>query len=208
MRIAPLLIAALAAAPLLAQAPGNVRNVGNVGTVEFEPKVGAIGAQVRLKNPPPPGTEVRLGSRALTILRDASGGVIVVPPGSSTGFIEYVKGGKLVGRSVVPFVVSGTSLVSTPKLVGLREAIDVFGYSESRPEGGEKPENVAKPVLKLDEDAILTLGESPPERLLSATDLGDAASMATRGMGPAGLLFTARPPKKKLPPTPVPQPAP
>jgi hypothetical protein len=176
--------------------------------IEFEPKVGAVGAQVRLKTPPPPGTDVRFGRRTLSAARDERGGaVFIVPPGVSTSFIEYVRGGKVVGKSAVPFVVSGTSLVGTTKLVGLKEAIDVFGYSEPRPEGGEKPETPARAVLTLGQDEILTLGEPPPARLMPALDLGDASSAATRGMGPPGLLLTARPPKRKVP-TPVPTPAP
>jgi hypothetical protein len=172
--------------------------------IAFEPKVGAIGSQIVLKTAPPPGTEVRLGSRALTVAHDAHGqSVLVVPPGVTTSFIEYVKGGKVVAKSSVPFVVSGTSLVGGTKLVGLKEAIDVFGYSESRPEGGGKPETPSQTVLSFDQDEILTLGERAPARFQPALDLGDAASAATRGMGPAGLLFTARPPKKKVP-TPVP----
>ncbi|HKC26218.1 MAG TPA: hypothetical protein VKF32_15860 [Thermoanaerobaculia bacterium] len=177
-------------------------------SIEFEPKVGAAGAQVRLKTPPPPGADIRFGGRRLSAARDARGqAVFVVPPGVSTSFIEYVREGKVVGKSAVPFVVSGTSLVGTAKLVGLKEAIDVFGYSEPRPEGGEKPETPARAILSLGQDEILTLGELPPARFQPALDLGDAASAATRGMGPPGLLLTARPPKKKVP-TPVPTPAP
>jgi hypothetical protein len=181
---------------------------GQERSIEFEPKVGAVGAQIRLKTPPPPGAEIRFGGRNLTAARDARGEVVVVvPPGVSTSFVEYLKDGKLVGKSSVPFVVSGTSLVGSTKLIGLKEAIDVFGYSEPIPQGGEKPENPGRAVLRFDQDDILTLGELPPARLAPALDLGDAASAATRGMGPSGLLFTARPPKKRVP-TPVPTPAP
>lgn len=172
--------------------------------IAFEPRVGATGSQIVLKTPPPPGAEVRFGPRSLTVSHDARGQtVLVVPPGVMTSFIEYVKAGKVVAKSSVPFVVSGTSLVGGVKLIGLKEAIDVFGYSEARPEGGEKPETPTQKVLSFGQDDILTLGERPPDRLLPAVDLGDAASAATRGMGPPGLLFTARPPKKKVP-TPVP----
>jgi len=176
--------------------------------IEFEPRVGAVGAQVRLKTPPPPGVEIRFGGRTLSAAHDARGGaVLTVPPGVSTSFIEYVRDGKIVAKSTVPFVVSGTSLVGATKLIGLKEAIDVFGYSEARPEGGEKPESPSHKVLRLDSDEILSIGEPAPQRLLPALDLGDAASAATRGMGPPGILFTARPPKKKVP-TPVPTPEP
>lgn len=177
--------------------------------VEFDPKVGVVGAQIHLKTAPPPGAQVRFAGRTLAPARDATGNpVVLVPPGSTTSFIEFVQGGKVVGKSAVPFVVSGTSLAMPPKLIGLKEAIDVFGYAESRPEGGERPEASARPVLKFDDDAILTIGEPSPPRFMPAVELGDAASFATRGMGTPGLLLTARPPKKKLTPaaaTPTPQ---
>jgi len=187
---------------------GAARGYAQERPIEFEPKVGAVGAQIRLRTPPPAGTEIRFGGRVLTPAHDARGeAVLVVPPGVSTSFIEYVRGGRVVGKSAVPFVVSGTSLVGGPKLIGLKEAIDVFGYSEPIPLGGGKPETPSRTVLSFGQEDVLTLGEPPPPRLLPALDLGDAASAATRGMGPAGLLFTARPPKKKIP-TPVPTPAP
>ena len=172
-------------------------------SVEFEPRVGAIGSRVLVITPLPPGTKLRFGTRLVPVLVEGAGRVsFLVPEGSSAAFVSVVKDGREVGKSAVPFVVSGTS-VATPRLIGLKEAIDVFGYSDPRPEGGEKPEPAAKPVLKFGDDDILTLGEAPPQRFGPAVQLGDTASMATQGMGPAGLLFTARPPKKKTP-TPTP----
>ena len=44
----------------------------------------------------------------------------------------------------------------------IKEAIDVFGYSDPRPTGGEKPEPRARQILKLDEEEILTIGEPAP----------------------------------------------
>lgn len=179
------------------------QNPHSPATVEFEPRVGAVGSRVLVITPLPPGAKLRFGNHILPVLAEGAGRVsFLVPQGSSTAFIEVVKDGREVAKSAVPFIVSGTSVV-TPRLIGLKEAIDVFGYSDPRPEGGEKPEAAAKPVLKLDDEDILTIGESPPARLSPAVQLGDTASMATQGMGPAGFLFTARPPKKKTP-TPTP----
>lgn len=175
--------------------------------MEFEPRVGAIGSRVVLKGFVPEGAQARFGTRTVTLLREPGGGAsFLVPSGASTSFIELVRGGKTLGKSAVPYVVSGTSLVSAPKLIGLKEAIDVFGYADPRPEGGEKPETPVRPVLTFDDAEILTIGEpSPPPPLQPAVLLGDAASAATRGMGPAGFLITARPPRKKLVvPTPPP----
>src|SRR5664280_1659328 len=70
---------------------------------------------------------------------------------------------------------------------------------------GEKTEPRARPVLKLDEDEILTIGEPAPPRLGPAVESGDLASAGRTGMSGTGFLITARPPKKK---TPVPLPPP
>jgi hypothetical protein len=175
--------------------------------VEFEPKVGAVGSRIVFKTPPPPGAEVRFGGRPVPVLREISSSSIFVPSGSATGFLEYVQHGKVIARSAVPFVVTGNSLAA-PRLVGLKEAIDVFGYADLRPEGGEKPESATKPILSFGEDDILTIGEPPPPRLMPAVELGDAASAARTGMGPSVFTLTARPPKKKLPPPPSPTPGP
>ena len=173
--------------------------------LEFEPKVGAIGSRVLIKTPLPEGAVVRFGNRAVQVLREARGSSFVIPPGSTSSFIVLRRNDRSVAKSAVPFVVSGTSLVSTPKLVGLKAAIDVFGYTEPRPEGGEKPEYRARAILKLDDEEILTIGQNAPSRLGPAVDMWDASSAATRGMGTSGFLITARPPKKKVvPPTPVP----
>jgi len=176
-------------------------------TIEFEPKVGAIGSRVVFKAPPPPGTEVRFGGKAVPVLREMASSSIFVPSGAATGFLEYVQNGKVVARSGVPFVVTGGSLTA-PRLIGLKQAIDVFGYAELRPEGGEKPESSAKPILSFGDEDILTIGEPPPPRMMPAVELGDAASAARTGMGPSAFTLTARPPKKKLPPPPSPTPSP
>ncbi len=175
-------------------------------TLEFDPKVGAIGAEVVVKSPVPPGAVLRFAGRTLPLLREPNRPPsFVIPLSSATGFLELVVDGKLVAKSAVPFIVSGTSLVSAPKLVGLKEAIDVFGYVDPRPEGALAPEPKAKAVLKLGDNDILTIGEAPPSRLGTAVELGDASSAARTGMGQPGFLITARPPKKKLTvPTPPP----
>jgi hypothetical protein len=116
-----------------------------------------------------------------------------------------VSGGKTISKSAVPVIVSGASLAPPAKLIGLKEAMDVYGYADQRPSGGEKPEVRVRPVLKLDEDEILTIGEPAPYRLGPAVDSGDLASAGHTGMTGTGFLLTARPPKKK---TPVPLPPP
>lgn len=178
--------------------------------LEFEPKVGVAGARVLVKSPLPEGAQVRFGDKMVTAYRETTGFSFVVPAAAPTSFIVLVKGGKVVGKSAVPFIVTGGSLVGQPKLIGLREAIDVFGYSDPRPEGGGKPETPVHPVLKLGDEDILTIGEpSAMPQVGPAVELGDAASAATRGMGPAGFLITARPPRRKLTlPTPTPTPLP
>ncbi len=177
-----------------------------VGVVEFEPRVGSVGTRVVVKSPIPKGAELRFGGRPLPMARENDGThSFLIPPGSTSSFLEVALSGKVLAKSAVPVVVSGSSLVSTPKLIGLKEAIDVFGYSDPNPEAGRKQEPQGRPLLVLDEAGILTIGEPPLQRLGPAVELGDYSSAASRGMGPAGLLITARPPKKKLPtPTPVP----
>jgi hypothetical protein len=199
----PLLAAFLAALPLAAD---TIR-------IEFEPKVGVIGVKVIVRTPPPEGARLRFGKRLVPFFKEGPGlWSFLVPPASTTSFIEYVKEDRTVGKSAVPFVVSGTSLVQTPKLVGLKEAIDVFGYSDPRPEGGERPEPKARPVLKFDEQEILTIGEPSPQFMTPAVESGDLATAARGPLQGTGLLITARPPKKRLQltlpplvPTPLPE---
>jgi hypothetical protein len=175
--------------------------------LEFEPKVGATGTRVTVRTTLPEGAQILFGGRPMGAVEEAKGIYSFLVPASVTGtaFIEISKGGKAVAKSVVPFVVSGPSVATVPKLVGLKEAIDVFGYSDPRPEGGGKPEPRARPILKFDEDEVLTIGEPAPYRLGPAVELGDLSSAGKTGMTGTGLLITARPPKKK---TPVPLPPP
>jgi hypothetical protein len=180
---------------------------GAEGRLEFEPKVGVVGGRVVVKTGVPAGAQLLFGGRPVGVIREADGvSAFVVPPGISGGaFLEVVSGGKTVAKSAVPFIVSGASLATPPKLIGLKEAIDVFGYSDPRPTGGEKPEPRARPVLKLDEDEILTIGEPAPFHLGPAVESGDLATAGKTAMSGTGLLITARAPKKK---TPVPLPPP
>ncbi len=175
--------------------------------LEFEPKVGAVGSRVVVKSGVPASAQLLFGGRSVGVVKEAAGiSAFVVPPGISGGaFLEIVSGGKTVAKSAVPFIVSGASLAAPPKLIGLKEAIDVFGYSDPRPVGGEKPEPRARPVLKLDEDEILTIGEPGPFLMMPAVEGVDLASAGHTGMSGTGLLITARPPRKK---TPVPLPPP
>ena len=175
--------------------------------LDFDPKVGATGTRITIQAVLPEGAQIQFGGRTVSAIEEAKGiySFIVPPQTASTAFIEIVKGGKSLAKSAVPFVVSGPSVVSTPKLVGLKEAIDVFGYSDPRPEGGVKPEPKARPILKFDEDEVLTIGEPAPFRLGPAVETGDLSSAGKTGMPGTGLLITARPPKKK---TPVPLPPP
>jgi hypothetical protein len=197
--LVPLLLAAL---PLAA----------DLIRVEFEPRVGVTGAKVIVKTPPPEGAQLRFGGRLVAVFKEGPGiWTFVVPLASTTSFLEYVKEDRTVGRSAVPFVVSGTSQVQTPKLIGLREAIEVFGYVDPRPEGGERPEPKARPILKLDEQEILTIGEPSPSFLGPAVEFSDLNSASRGPLQGTGLLITARPPKRKLtipPPPPVPTPLP
>jgi hypothetical protein len=175
--------------------------------LEFEPKVGAVGGRVVIKSGVPAGAQLLMGGRPVGVVKEADGvSAFVVPPGlSGSAFLEIVSGGRTVSKSAVPFIISGSSLVAPAKLIGLKEAIDVFGYSDPRPVGGEKPEPKARPVLKLDDDEILTIGEPGPYRLGPAVESGDLATAGRTAMSGTGLLITARPPKKK---TPVPLPPP
>ena len=181
--------------------------LGAEGRLEFEPKVGAVGGRVVVKTGVPAGAQLLFGGRPVGVIKEADGvSAFVVPPGISGGaFLEIVSGGKRIAKSAVPFIVSGVSLATPPKLIGLKEAIDVFGYSDPRPTGGEKPEPRARPVLKLDEDEILTIGEPAPFHLGPAVESGDLATAGKTAMSGTGLLITARAPKKK---TPVPLPPP
>jgi hypothetical protein len=175
--------------------------------LEFEPKVGATNTRITIRTTVPEGAHVTFGGRPVSVVEEAKGIYsFLVPAGAAgTAFVEVSRGGKAVAKSAVPFVVSGPSVVTVPKLVGLKEAIDVFGYADTRPEGGGKPEPKARPILKFDEDEVLTIGEPAPFKLGPAVEMGDLASAGKTGMAGTGLLITARPPKKK---TPVPLPPP
>ena len=195
--LAPACAAALVAA---------LSSVAQTG-IEFEPKVGAANTRITIRTMVPDGAQVLFGGKPVGVVEEAKGiySFLVPVTASGTAFVEITKGGKPVAKSAVPFVVSGPSVVMVPKLVGLKEAIDVFGYADTRPEGGGKPEPRARPILKFDDDEVLTIGEPAPFRLGPAVELGDLSSAGKTGMSGTGLLITARPPKKK---TPVPLPPP
>lgn len=187
--------------------------------MEFEPQVGTSGTRVTITSPLPKGAVVRFGGRVVPLLVEPGRRPsFVVPEGATSAFVEATEGGKVISRSSVPFVVAGASLINTPRLIGLKEAIDVFGYAEPMPEGGEKPETKTKRILSLGDGDVLTIGEPPPPAPPSISIGNDAASAATRGMGAAGFLLTARapaarpiivPPLPLLPaPTPTPTPTP
>lgn len=180
--------------------------------IDFEPKVGVAGARVVVKTPPPAGAELRFGKMVLPIIEDGPGiRSFVVPIGSRTSFLEFVKEGRVVGRSAVPFVVTDASLVEMPRLIGLKEAVAIFGLAEPIPESGEKPKPRARALLRYEGEDILTIGENPPEFLTPAVELGDAASLARAPMSGTLFLFTIRLPQKKLKlsvPPPVPTPLP
>lgn len=204
MRFAPsvVLVALLAAPAGLPAAPG-----GPAG-LEFEPKVGSTGARVVMRGVPK-GAAVRFGGRNLSILHEPDGRVsFLVPEGSPSSFIEVLSQGKVVSRSAVPFVVAGPSVVNVPKLIGLKEAIDVFGYADTTPEGADVArEQKQKPILKLDGGDVLTIGEGGAPILVPPVVLGDVASAAMTGMGASAFTITARPPRKKIPNPPPPPPA-
>lgn len=180
--------------------------------LDFEPRVGTSGTRVTITSPLPAGAVVRFGGRVVPLLAEPGRSPsFIVPEGVSSSFVEATHGGKVFGRSAVPFVVAGSSLVNAPKLIGLKEAIDVFGYSEPIPEGGEKPESKVKRVLSFGDGDVLTIGESsapgPPPMVIG----NDASSAAMRGMGAPGFLLTARAPTRRsiiVPPLPLPPPAP
>jgi hypothetical protein len=181
------------------------------GKIDFSPRVGMTGTRVSIKSPIPPGAAVHFGGRSVPLARETNGtNVFVVPPGASTSFLEVVLDGKVVAKSSVPFVVSGASIVQ-PKLIGLKEAIDVFAFQDDpTPEGGSRPETPVKPILKIGGSDILTLGESPPgPGVQPAVTTGDLNSASTRGMGPSAFILTARAPIRKIEiPTPTPTPTP
>lgn len=187
------LTAAALAGSSAAQAPDRL---------EFEPKVGVVGHRVTVKGSVPVGGQLLFGGKPVSYLREERGVTFAVPDGAPSGFLEVTLSGRTVARSSVPFVVAGRSIVSAPKLVGLKEAIDVFGYVDPIPEGGGAPEPKAKPIFTFGEDSILTLGETPPSRLDPAVMTGDAASAAKTGMGQPGFIFTVRPPSRRPTPTP------
>lgn len=183
------------------------------GRLEFEPQVGMTGTRVTLTSPLPKGAVVRFGARVVPLLAEPGRRPsFVVPEGAASSFIEASLDGKPYARSAVPFVVAGASLVGVQKLVGLREAIDVFGYSDPTPEGGGAPEQRSKKVLSFGDSDLITIGEAPAPAPIPWVIGNDAASAAMRGMGPPGFLLTARPPTRRVivipPPPPVPTPVP
>ena len=181
--------------------------------LEFEPRVGTTGTRVTITSPLPQGAVVKLGGRVVPLLVEPGRRPsFLVPVGAESSFVEATAEGRPVSRSSVPFVVAGASLVNAPKLVGLREAIDVFGYAEPIPEGGGRPEQRARRVLSLGDSDVLTIGEAPAPAPPPFVIGNDAASAAMRGMGQPGFIITARPPVRQIlivpPPPPVPTPTP
>jgi hypothetical protein len=181
--------------------------------LEFDPQVGTSGTRVTITTPLPKGIVVRFGGRVVPLLVEPGRSPsFLVPEGVASSFIEVSQGTRVLARSSVPFVVAGSSLVNTPKLIGLKEAIDVFGYSEPIPEGGEKPETKARRILSLGDGDVLTIGEAPAPAPLPIVIGNDASSAAMRGMGQAGFLMTARAPTRRTvivpPPPALPTPAP
>jgi hypothetical protein len=183
--------------------------------LEFEPRVGTMGTRVTITSPMPGGAVVRFGTRVVPLLVEPGRRPsFIVPDGAPSAFVEASQGGKVFARSSVPFVVAGSSIVNTPKLIGLKEAIDVFGYAEPIPEGGEKPDAKAKRILSFGDGDVLTIGEAPAPGPSPIVVGNDASSAAMRGMGAPGFLLTARPPPRRfivvppLPALPVPTPTP
>ena len=181
--------------------------------LEFDPQVGMTGTRVTVTSPLPKGAVVRFGTRVVPLLQEPGRRPsFVVPEGATSAFLEASLDGKPFSRSAVPFVVAGASLVGVQKLVGLREAIDVFGYSDPTPEGGGAPEQRAKKILSFGDGDLITIGEAPAPAPPLWVIGNDAASAAMRGMGPPGFLLTARPPTRRIivipPPPPVPTPVP
>lgn len=201
-RLAFLVAAAGVAGTLLSQTDAKV---------DFEPRVGMTGTRVSIKSPVPAGASVRFGNKTIPSSRDTSGTtVFVVPPGIPSSFVEIVVDGRVVAKSAVPFVVSGAS-IAQPRLLGLKEAIDVFAFQDDpTPEGGTRPETPVKPILKIGGSDILTLGEAAPgPGVPAAVTTGDLNSASTRGMGPSAFMLTARAPVRKIEiPTPTPTPTP
>ncbi|MCK6683365.1 MAG: hypothetical protein L6R30_13230 [Thermoanaerobaculia bacterium] len=172
--------------------------------LEFEPRVGNTGAKVVLKKGVSKDAVVKFGGAPVAVYRDEAGSWFVVPDGAKSSFIEVEEKGRTVAKSAVPFVVAGGQMTAPAKLIGLKEAIDVFGYADPVPEGGTAPESRVRPVLKLDDVEILTLGEPPLQLPQPAVQLNDFGSYAKGPLG-YGFMITARPPKAKKPtPTPVP----
>lgn len=183
--------------------------------LEFEPRVGTAGTRVTITSPLPKGAVVRFGGKVVPLfVEPGRRPSFLVPGGEPSAFVEASLGGKVVAKSTVPFVVAGASLVNVPKLIGLKEAIDVFGYAEPMPEGGAMPEPKAKRILSFGDEDVLTIGESPAPAPPPLVIGNDAASAAMRGMGTPGFLLTARPPTRRpivippLPPLPTPTPTP
>lgn len=195
-------VAALAALPLLSQ---------SVATLDFEPRVGPTNGRVVVKYPTPPGATLRFGDRNIAYVREDAGRLVfLVPPNATSSFIEIRIGDKVVAKSAVPFIVSGPS-IAPPKLIGLKEAVDVFAYQDDpTPEGGRTPQSPVRPILRLGDSDVLTIGETAPERMpLPAVSSGDLASAAGRSMGPPAFLITARAPVRRIViPTPTPTPTP
>ena len=179
---------------------------GQEARLEFEPRVGTAGARVTITSPLPKGAVVRFGGRVVPLLVEPNRSPsFIVPEGMPSAFVEATYGGKVFGRSSVPFVVAGSSLINSPKLIGLKEAIDVFGYSEPIPVGGEKPDTKVKRGLSFGDGDVLTIGESPASGPPPMVIGNDASSAAMRGMGAPGFLFTARAPTRRsiiVPPLP------
>jgi hypothetical protein len=174
------------------------------GPVEFEPKVGNTGVKVTLKSPVAKDAVIRFGTSSVMVFRDETGTWFIVPPGAPSSFIQIEEKGKSARRSAVPFVVAGPSMAPPPKLIGLKEAIDVFGYSDPVPEGGVTPEKTVRPIWTIGEDEILTMGEPPLQRMGPAVEPVDLNALSRGPLG-QGFMITARPPKPKKPtPTPVP----
>jgi hypothetical protein len=206
MKIPLLAAAALLALALPAPADEPAR-------LEFEPRVGATGTRVVLSGPYTKGAEVRYAGKPVAVLEEpGKHPSILIPVGAGSAFLEVVSRGKVLARSSVPFIVSGPSIVTPQKLLGLKEAIDVFGYSEPIPEGGQKPPTNVKPLLMIDDSEVLTIGDrGPPPPFQPAVELGDLASAFTRSMGTPLIQLTGRMPRRRLVipyPTPVPTPAP
>ena len=201
-RLAFLVAAAGLAGTLLSQADSKLN---------FDPRVGMSGTRVSIQSPVPPGATLRFGNKTLPTVKDTNGAtVFVVPPGVASSFLEIVLDGKVIARSSVPFVVSGAS-VAQPKLIGLKEAIDVFAFQDDpTPEGGSRPETPVKPILKIGGSDILTLGESAPgPGVPPAVSSGDLNSASTRSMGPSAFILTARAPVRRIElPTPTATPTP